>query len=75
MRLPRGFVVRIVRPVLLSLATSGLMIGLFTTSTGCNDKPADGTVIEQAGPMSEEGKAAHKKYYDRSKMIKKTGKR
>jgi hypothetical protein len=67
--------VRILCPGLLSVATFGLMLLCLGGLSGCGDgKPADGTMVKGAPPLTDEQKAAHRKFYpDRSKNAGKKG--
>jgi hypothetical protein len=61
--------VRMFRPALLSATMLGsTLFGLTGVScmTGCGGKPADGTMVIGAAPLSEAQKAMHRKFYDRS---------
>jgi hypothetical protein len=68
-------VVRTLCPGLLLVATTGLMLGCLGGLSGCDGKPADGTVIiNPATPLTDEQKAEHRKFYpDRSKKARKGG--
>ena len=66
---------RISRAGKLSVAAFGLMLGSLGGLSGCDSKPADGTVIvNEAKPLTDEQKAAQRKFYpDRSKNAAKKG--
>jgi hypothetical protein len=50
------------------------MLGCLGGLSGCDGKPADGTVIvNEAPPLTDEQKAEHKKYYDPAKRAAKKG--
>ena len=59
---------RVLYAGLLSVATLGLMLGCLAGLSGCGDgKPADGTMVNAAPPLSAEQKTMLKKYYDPAK--------
>jgi hypothetical protein len=63
---------------LASAAVFVVAVGCLGGSSGCSGgKPADGTMIDGAPPLSAEQKAMHKRFYDRTKKrgMRKTGKR
>ena len=67
---------RILRNGMLTLATAGFSLGCVCGLSGCGSKPPDGTMVEGAGPPTEEQKALHKKFYTRAKgTAKKAGRR
>jgi hypothetical protein len=66
--------VRILCPGLLSVATFGLMLLCLGGLSGCGDgKPADGTMVKEAAPLTDEQKVVHKKYYDPAKRAANRG--
>ncbi len=66
---------RISRAGISSLAAIGLISVCLGGLSGCESKPADGTVIaNEAKPLTDEQKAAHRKFYpDRSKKSARAG--
>ena len=66
---------RILRNGMLTLATAGFILGCMSGLSGCGSKPSDGTMVEGAGPPTEEQKALHKKFYTRKATAKKAGRR
>jgi hypothetical protein len=61
--------VRILYPLLLSVATYGLTLACLGGLCGCDSKPADGTAVTtEAKELAPEQKAIHQKgYADRHK--------
>lgn len=61
---------------LLAVSVSVAMLGGLGGLSGCGDgKPSDGTMVGGAPPQSEQQKAMHKKFYDRSKKARRGARR
>jgi hypothetical protein len=56
------YVVRILYPGLSSIAAFGLMLGCLGGLSGCDSKPADGTVVQEGPHMTDEQKEKVKSY-------------
>ncbi len=55
---------------LLSVTAAGLLLVCVGGLSGCDSKPADGTVVSDSGPVSAEQKAKVKALYvDRHKAV------
>jgi hypothetical protein len=64
--------VRILRSGLLSVLALGSLLVCLGGSSGCDSKPADGTMVEGGAPVSAEQKAKIKSFYaDRHKGAEK----
>jgi hypothetical protein len=63
--------VRILCSTVLSVVASGLLLVCVGGVTGCDSKPADGTVVQASGTVSEEQQSKVDSHYkDRKKNAK-----
>jgi hypothetical protein len=69
--------VRILCPELSSVAALGFMLGCLGVLSGCDSKPADGTVVQEGPQISDEQKQKVKQYREdsRQKLAGKTSRK
>jgi hypothetical protein len=64
--------VRILHFASLAVLTSGLLLACLGGLSGCDSKPADGTVVQESATTSEQEKSeVERRYMDRKKNAQK----